>query len=512
MRIFFPYGLNENDYPDIGEAYFGSKNFELSKSNVSFRPRAPFDSVGTATNASEIRGFLQLVTRAGVQSTLVQAGDTVYLWDGTATYTSKGTVNASSQLRDTYWALGEYLVITDLQKLTVVKKWDGSTFSTLTTGLGGALYAKYGIVHKNRVWLFNITDGSIDLPHLILGSAFETPTSFDTSKRIGDSSFVTGLEAFYMVAPDLKAINGVAVFHDQLIISTNEGRLFRLTGTDASNFYWEEFYAGSAAIGSESMANIGNDVAYMRAGGNIESLVATVEFGDVTTDDLSRWIQTTASTQTGSITVYDQTRQKVLFFVSNKILVLFKDIMASGKSPWGVYDTQHASGFNTSAAKYMRRPGTSEFTVYFGGIAGQIYDLNGTGSGDGTGTNIACIRKTSYLDSEAAKIDFRAHQIQGNVRYKRSGSVDLNLTLDWGEEYNSSVSTVSLKGLQPGDIGVYFGAAVYFGGTIYWNQGFQFSGQISSQGFSPSGKGPGFFLTAGVEDTENFQIDYIEIT
>ena len=512
MRLLFPYGINENDYPDIAEAAADSQYFELSDSNFAFKPRAPFDSVAVATNVSDIRGFLQLVTRTGTQSTLVQAGDTVYEWAGSESFTSRGVVNASSKLRDTYWALGEYLVITDLMKLTQVKKWDGTTFGNLTTGLAGTLYAKYGIVHKNRVWLFNITEGVSSFPHLILGSAFEDPEEYDSSTRVGDSSFVTGNEAFFMVVPDLRAINGVAVFHDQLIISTEEGRLFKLTGSDATNYDWAEFYAGSAAIGDESMANIGNDVVYMRAGGNIESLIATEKFGDVTTDDLSRWIPATVDGLEGAIVIYDQTNQKVHFFVSGKILVLFKDMMTTTKSPWSIYKTQHDNGFNTSAAKYMRRPGTDVFTVYFGGSAGQIYDLNGEGIGDGGDTAILTRRKTRYIDSEIAQIDFRRHIIPGRVQYRRLNEVNLNISFDWGEEFSESTCTVILKGPPTGDTGIYFGGVIYFSEDIYFNQGFEFAGKVATKGFSPAGKGPGFFLTTAVESTKNFLVDHLEIT
>lgn len=512
MKVLFPYGLNENDYPDLGEAYKDSQNFELSKSNFAFKPRAPFDSVATSTNASDIRGFLQLVTRAGAQTTLVQSADVVYEWAGSTSFTSRGTVHASSKLRDCYWPLGEYLVITDLMKLTQVKKWDGSTFGNLTTGLGGTLYAKYGIVHKNRVWLFNITEGSTSLPHVILGSALEDPESYNSSTRAGDSSFSTGNEAFFLVVPDLRAINGVCVFRDQLIISTEEGRLFKLTGSDSTDFAFSEFYAGSAAVGDESMANIGNDAAYMRAGGNIESLIATDTFGDVATDDLSRFIPTSVSGLTDSITVYDQTNQKVLFFVSGKILVLFKDLLPSQKSPWSVYKTQHGSGFNTSAAKYMRRPGTDEFTVYFGGSAGQIYDLNGQGIGDGGDTSILTRRKTRYIDAETAQIDLKRHILRGRVQYRRQNEVNLDLTFDWGEEYNESNCTILLKGVPDNDEGVYFGGTIYFSGQIYFNQGFEFANKVSTQGYSPVGKGPGFFLTVGVESTKTFLVDHVEIS
>lgn len=511
MRMLFSYGLNENDQPDIQEAYIGSKNFELSKSSSAMIPRSPFDSIGTATNTQEIRGFLQLVKRTGAQTTIVQAGDTVYEWDGGTSFTSRGSVNASSKLRSAYWSLDDFLIVSDLEKLTVVKKWDGSAFSSLTTGLGGALYAKYAIIHQGRCWLFNITEGATALPQVILASAFEDVEDYDTSARGGDSAFITGDEPFYLVTPDVKEINGVAVFHDQLVISTKEGRLFKLTGSDATNYAFEEFYAGSAAIGTESMSNIGNDVVYMRAGGNIESLIATDTFGDVATDDLSRWIKTTVMNLDESITVYDQANQKVLFFVSGKVLVLFKDIIPSGFSPWSVYTTGHENGFNTNAACYMRRPGTSEFTIYFGGSAGQIYDMNGDGEGDGGTEDIVTSRRIRYLDKETAQIDFQRQILTGRVQYRRIFEVPLDLTFEWGDNYHKSTCSLILKGAPEGDTGIYYGGSVYYGGTFYYNQGFTFANRISSKGFSPTGKGPGFFLTAEVRDTRRFQIDEIRI-
>lgn len=367
MILEFGGGLNENPVPDIQEAWDGY-NFDLQKNQSKLKPRRPFDLKGTAPAGLPINGLLQLIKRDNTETTLVQSGGQVYTWDGAATFTSAATVATTSQLRDVYWSLGEYLVVTDLQKQTAVSKWDGSTFSTLTTGFsaGVSLYAKYGVVHLDRVWLFNVKT-TTDTPHLMVASAFDDPTSYSTAVRATVDSFSTGREAFYMLTPDLKPINGVALFHNQLIISTQEGRLYKLSGSSAKDFAWDDFYAGSAAIGTESMANAGNDVIFMRRGGNIESLVATQQFGDVATDDLSRWIPNTIKDLTGALTVYDQSLQKVLFFVTGKVLVLFKDILLEGRvSPWSVYRTQHSSGFNTNAARYMRKPGDTAYTVYWG--------------------------------------------------------------------------------------------------------------------------------------------------
>jgi hypothetical protein len=284
MRLYFPGGLNELQTPNIFECGDGF-NFELGLKQSKLIPRKPYDLKGTATNGLALNGLLQLVKRDNTETTLTQNGDAVYLWNGASTFTSKGTVSVNSRLRGTYWSLGDYLVITDIAKASVVKKWDGTTFSTLTTALGTDLYAKYGVVHNGRVWLFNVKT-STDTPHLMVASAFENPESYNTSLRggpttSGGGSFSTGLEAFYMLSPDLKPINGALVFYSQLIISTEGGRLFKLTGNTAATYKWEEYYPGSSATGDESMVDIGNDVVYMKSGGNIDRLSATQESGDV---------------------------------------------------------------------------------------------------------------------------------------------------------------------------------------------------------------------------------------
>lgn len=523
MKVYFAGGLNESQTPDINEAASGSYNFELSTNSYKLNPRSPFDLKGTATNVSEVRGLMQLVKRDDTETTLVQAADTVYKWNGASTFSSQGVCDLTSQLRDTYWSLSDYLVITDLQKATVVKKWDGSTFSTLSTGLGTNLFAKYGMVHNGRVWLFNVKT-STDTPHLLVASAFENPTSYDTTQRATTGTFSsTGLEAFYMLSPDLRPINGVAkTVAGDLIISTQEGSLFKLTGTNATNYAFTNFYPGSQAVGTESLASSGNDVLYMRKGGNIESLEATQKYGDVQADDLSRWITTTVKDLTGSITIYDQKNQKVLFFVSGKVLVFFKDVFYGGVligdtgekrrlSPWSVYRTNHSTGFTVSAAKFMRMPGTMTQSVYFGGSAGQIFDLNGTGvTGDGGTTDISVIRKTRFIDQKDG-INFFAHITRGNVQYRRINEVSFNIELDWGDEYNESTATVVLKGPPASDTSPMYGGAFYYGGSSYYSQGFEFANKISHQNFSFVGKGSGCFMTCSTQDTLPFQVDSVTL-
>ena len=523
MKLYFGGGLNENQYPFLVEAATGSYNFELAKDSTKLVPRAPFDLKGTATNASDIRGICQLITRADAETTLVQSGDTVYKWNGSSTFTNVGTVVATSQLRDIYWSLGDYIIMTDLQKLTPVKKWDGTTFSTLATGLGATtLYAKYGVVWRGRTWLCNVTAGT-DTPHLLVASKFEDPTTYDITLRAASTTFSAtgGTEAFYMLTPDLRPINGVCLFYDQLVVSTEGGKLFVLTGTSFTDYKFQEFYPKSNCIGPESIISAGDDVYYMKTGGAIESLKATQNFGDVSTDDLSRFILSTVNGLTACKTVYDQTRQKVLFFVAGKILVLFKDVLIGGAlvddrgtkqrvSPWSVYKTQLSAGLTPSAVKYMRIPGGTGYSVFFGDSSGKVYDLNGTGvSGDGGTSAIQCVRKTRIIDDRDG-IKTQRSVTKGRVEYSRVSQVSLSVSLDWSDEYSTSTASVTLNGATASTSGAYFSGSIYFGGAVYFSQGFAFAQRVSHKNFSNVGKGPGFTCTVSTEDNLPYQVNFIE--
>ena len=85
-------GLNEQDETLVRpEECIAGYNFELGSVNSHFRPRKPFDLLGTASNGSALNGFVQLIKTDNTETTIVQAGDTVYEWNGTTGFTSRGS-------------------------------------------------------------------------------------------------------------------------------------------------------------------------------------------------------------------------------------------------------------------------------------------------------------------------------------------------------------------------------------------------------------------------------------
>ena len=512
MRITFAGGINENASQSINEQECASgRNFELGLNISHFKPRRSFNLFATAPVTTNVTSIMQLVKRSGTVSTLVGAGTAVYTLSSAPAFTSVGAMTAGSKLRDTYWPLDDYLIITDIQKTTVVKKWDGTTYGTLTTGLGTDLYARYGKVWNGRMWLFNVKT-TTDTPHLMVASEFEDPTSYDTSARSPQvTSFATGNEAFYMLTPDLRPINGVEVIQNQLVISTESGRLYKLTGTDANDYQWEPFYLGSAAIGTEALVNIGNDVAYLKQGGAIDLLSATQNFGDVRADDLTRWIQTSSSGITDAIAAYDQQRQKVYWFTQNDtgtdgtVFVLFKDILPTGLSPWSIYKTDHASRFLTSAVKYMYKPGTTEYYVFWGDSAGHVFYMDGADEGDGdTADEISTSRTTKLIDADAT-----ANVLIGSVRYRRLNEVSLSIKVEWAEDLSESTATVQLKGQTEGSVFVWGGGS-YWGAGSYWGSVTTSLRRPSGRSFSHVGYGPAFTVTASVTSEKEFHVDHLE--
>lgn len=484
--ITFGGGVNSRKRPadiELDECVSG-ENFDLDLQQKSLRTRRPFDYVATTTNAAEIRGFGQLITRAGIISTLIQSGDTVYEWDGDTTFTSVGTVSASSRLRgpkEHNFTLSDTLILTDIEKMEVVKSWDGTTFQDFAHNITSVnLYAKYARVAHERLFLGNITTNSTATPHMIVASEIETAETLSISDK---PSSALGLDSpFYILTPDLKSINGLEFGFGQFIISTSEGRIFILQGTNAFDFQMQDFYDGSAVAGNEGLLNIGNDIA-MGLNGRIESLSGTINFGDVETDDATGPIKAEVKNIEAWTLAYDQRAQQVFAFPSNGgfVWVFHKAMVGTGLSPWSKWTTAHDIDFAPSTVFSIIDPTTSLRTVFMGDLSGNIYRLNGSNDQDGDTDDITVKRKSKLI-----RIDAKADlfNVTGWVDYRKLTATSLSLTFMWGgHEYGSKSLTFPLS---TSDFPVYNGE-VYYNGEFYYSGTFQI--ELRRQDFAPAGRG-----------------------
>src|SRR6185369_1036650 len=295
-------------------------------------------------NGAEIRGGATLLKTDGTVSVLIQAGASVYEWDGETGFSLKGTVNSTAKLRGHWrshnWNLDDKVLITDLSLVETVKEWDGTTFDDVTFTNGsasgaafGAFYAKYLHISDERAIFSHVRDAGSTSPHMMVGSQRSNYAMISVDDR--PSSSLSEADPFFLLTPDLKAINGQVEAFGQTILSTEKGRLFNLTGGSAIDFAFDEFYAGSAASGDESLAYIGNDIIYGRQG-RVESLTDTNKFGDSEADDITADVADQVQNFTGWRNVYNSRLDLVYLFPDNQSEVwVFNKAMDDG-SPDGV--------------------------------------------------------------------------------------------------------------------------------------------------------------------------------
>lgn len=507
--ITFAGGVNSRVRPadvNIDECMVGV-NFDLDSQQRSMRTRKPFDLVATAANASEIRGFAQLVKRDGSTSTLVQAGGTVYSWDGeTAPTTVVGTVSTNSRLRgprDHNFTLDEIVLITDIEKATTVKSWDGTTFQDLAHNIAGVqFFAKYCAVQRERAFFGNVTTDNAPVPHVLVGSKRGDATTLTVSDR--PSSALGEDSPFFLVTLDLRPINGLDAAFGNFIISSQKGKLFVLRGSSAFDFEVLDFHQGSAVSGDEAMANIGNDV-LLGLPTRIESLTGTLNFGDVETNDLSLPIAPDIENVTEWRIAYDPGSQQAYCFPEGRaeVWVLHKSLLARSRgaqlsqastvtsttalSPWSKWTTTQAMNFQPTAVMTLIDPVSGNDVVYAGDATGNIYRLNGDGDNDG-GTAAIAVSRTSKL----IRVDHTAElfSVDGWVDFRLQFAIDLTLTFIWGgEEHPSQPVTIPIGGqgfpvynAADGATGV-----AYYGGEFFYSARFQT--QIRRKRTWPAGRG-----------------------
>lgn len=499
-------------------------NFDLDLENREFKNRQPFDLVDTATNAAQINGFAQLIKQDGTTSTLVQAGTTVYEWDGAGTFTSRGTVASGVAIRGRMthnFTLDEKVLISDLNMIQPVMEWDGTTLANITHNLTGAFIAKYIFVESERANYGHVSSNGVLTPHMLVGSKQGDYDNLSTTAK--PSSALAVDDPFFMLTPDLKPINGLISAFGKVVMSSANGSMFFITGVNSKDFAITSLYPNSAADGDEAMAYIGNDVAYGRQG-RVESLLSTATFGDVETDDVTRSISNKVSSFNGWTTVFNSRVQRVYFFPSgqSEIWVLHKPILDDEAkkrnntilskdtipaiSPWSKWTTAHALAFQPTAVMNFLDPVDGLEYVFMGDASGNIYRLEGSGvAGDGGTTSVASERLSKLF---TVPLDTQAYEIQGWIKYRRNtqGAVTVTLTLEYaGNNVFDQALTITIPALSAGS---HYGAANYYGGDDV-HYGTKFSDRLVRQPLDVAGMSNEFQIRVTVDSKFDFQINEV---
>jgi hypothetical protein len=491
----------------------GGFNFTIDLENRNLINRAPFDLIGTVPNAQEIRGGFSLLKTDGTVTTCFQAGGTVYQWDGTTGFTSVGSCSSSSKLRGHWkshvWNLSDKVIITDLNLADVVKEWDGTTFSSSVftdqaSNPFGTFYAKYLNIDNERAMFGNVKDPSATTPSLIVGSARSNYNEITITNRPSNAIGVG--DPFFLVTPDLKAINGLIEAFGAVMLSTEKGQIFNLSGSTSQDFAFDPFYPGSNASGLESMVDIGNDIIYGRQG-RIESVIDTNTFGNSQASDITSGISDIIGSYSGWTLVFNSRTRIAYAFPSgvSEVWVLNTAVRSSGQiSPWMRWNTQHSLAFKPSMVMSMLDPVDGLEYIFMGDASGNIYRMEGTGANGDGGTSVIDTQFLSKLFS--ARLDSNAYDFEGYIKYAKLDSASITLTFQYqGKEIFDKSVTINFPSISAAN---YYGGSAYYNGDFYYGS---FSGRLARQEFSPPGDANDFQVLVEYTGSNDISINEIGI-
>lgn len=217
------------------------------------------------------------------------------------TFDTGHTVNTDAILSggyESYSSLDDRLIITDITKTERVR-WvrvnvtnGGFTvdWDTLPHNLSATdFFAAHCFIERERAWFADIktvgSGGTSDTPHMVVGSAVADVTTLSISDR--PSSAIGVGDPFFLLSPDLKQVEGMISTFSSVLIATQRGKTFILSGSTSEDFYFTPFFPGSGVENKQSMAYAGNDILLYREG-KIDTLAGIEAFGDVQNDDLTR--------------------------------------------------------------------------------------------------------------------------------------------------------------------------------------------------------------------------------
>lgn len=491
------------------------RNFILDPGNGEFRPRPPFDHVGTAPNGAEIRGLVTHLSTDGTVTMLVQAGANVYSWDGASTFTLVGTVNANAKLRgpkEANWPLDNKTIVTDLNLAEEVHTWNGTVFQQVTFqnsagGAFGVFRARYCAVDNERAFFGNVYDNGSAFPHLLVCSQraqFEkiVVSGFNSNER--PSSTLSEEVPWFLPVPQFKPINGMVFAIGLLAISQEKGAFEKLTGSNAKDFALTKLHDGSGAAGYESVVSTSNDILYGRPGA-IESLSATDKFGDVEYDDLSFKIRPDIEDVTGWRIVFNPRLHRAYCFPDEveECWVCFTDFIGSNLSSWVKWTTKHPLAFIPTAVMLCRDPVDGLEYVFMGDGSGNLYRMEGSGTIGDAGTHTIDSNRTSILYK--AKLDSKASKLRGWLQHRKREAAPVDLTVLWsGESVTDVQKRVELSAVA---YDVPYGGQVYYGGDFYY--GVAQENRLVRRLFAIAGSSNQFQFRVSIDGLADFAITEI---
>lgn len=244
---------------------------------------------------------------------------------------------------------------------TNMKTWDGSSYSSLSDGLGATALA----VIKGRIAANCTTRGGNDLVTLC--------GEYDETKWNTVSEGAVGARAGY---GDNMSVNAFAVFGTNLIISKKgdaDKKLYRLDVSDPDPTNWAippQLTANNCSMSAHTMVGCFNNVFFADTNG-FKSLKGVTEYGDIQVDLVGAKVNTVFSAnQTCDEMTYLPYFTAIWFILGEQIYAYHQVADASGNITNAFTSLQ----FNQGRIHSVCQAGSD--TIYMAGHSGYLYKLD----------------------------------------------------------------------------------------------------------------------------------------
>jgi len=335
------------------------------------RDKVNASAVAPPSGDATIRSIFEIAPTSGVRTIIINAGNTVYKWNGSA-FVSIGTyTTANARI---HWTQFKEVAIgtngTDLLHRT-----DGATLTAISGSPTGGTCI---LSHRNRVW--------VGVGRAIKYCGLGDETDWTTPNYAGQLPVPTSHGG---------GVVGLLALWDRMIIFTTD-QVFQLTGTSPADFAIDPInFKYGHELSPYGVISAGNDIYFgSRRGAHALSVSFSQSLtGDVIYDYISGFIEPTwqaiNSGNWGNVfAVHDSQRSQLLFICSRTgatnseaFVADYYHLDADGKPTWGTYSNMPFS----SGCEVLSLNNAKE--LLFGGYDGFVYRQNAA-LADDNGVNI----------------------------------------------------------------------------------------------------------------------------
>lgn len=492
--VQFDGGLMSNISPlQQGTQFPGSaivmRNFEPSTEGGYRRIEGyvKFDSTQVTGTTALIRGLHEY---AGFVYAAV--GDGLYRSSGSgwvevtdnATFNSAGVnISGTGKVRFTkhHFGVGKTLIVVDGNAKPY--KFDGTTFSQITTATTEQEGAEHVVEHKNHLFFAKGTTLSFSAPF--------SDTDFTAASGAGTIEFDN-------------VITNIASFREQLIVFTRR-TIFLISGSTISDFQVQPITRDLGAIEPDTVREIGGDLMFLGPDG-LRLLSATERNNDFGLGVVSKVIQSEVTefvnnaSSFSSVVIREKSQYRLLGYNSaysdnSARGIIGVQFAQQGSIGWAWGETR---GINAYAA-YSEYRENSEFII-FSNADGYVYQMENGNSFDGA--DIAAVFKTPYLPITDPTTRKSMYKVKLFTDPQGSFTTEMTLEFDFGEEFvvqppsitvSNEASAASFYGVST------YGSATYGGRLKYvYDINVEGSGFVVSFSFDSTSSSPPFSLDSMV--------------